>query len=85
MDTSGQIITVVKAIYIEDYKIFVTFSDESTQMIDFYPFLSGSTNPHIRKYLNLHEFKKFEVCEGDLIWNDYDLCFPIPDLYENTI
>jgi hypothetical protein len=47
--------------------------------------LSESLNPLIRKYLDLNEFKKFELDNGDLQWNDYDLCFPIADLYENCI
>ncbi len=54
-------------------------------MIDFYPFLSASLNPLIRKYLDPEEFSRFEINEGDLEWNDYDLCFPIADLYENKI
>ena len=80
-----QIITVRKVNYIGDYKLSITFNDNTTQVIDFYPFLSSSLNPHIRKYLNIAEFKKFEIKEGDLGWNDYDLCFPIADLYENNI
>jgi len=85
MITNNQIITVQKVNYIGDYKITITFNDNSAQTIDFYPFLSSSLNPHIRKYLNINEFKKFEIKEGDLEWNDYDLCFPIADLYENNI
>ena len=39
----------------------------------------------IKKYLNPDEFKKFTIEYGDLTWNDYDLCFPIADLYEGKI
>ena len=39
----------------------------------------------IRKYLDEKKFKQYELDDGDLEWNDYDLCFPIADLYENTI
>lgn len=55
------------------------------QVVDFQPFLSQSLNPLIRKYLAPEEFAKFEIDEGDLEWNDYDLCFPIADLYGNRI
>lgn len=85
MIADNQIIIIKEAKYIKDYKIKITFNDNSIQLIDFYPFLDSSLNPHIRKYLDINEFKKFKINEGDLEWNDYDLCFPIADLYENKI
>ncbi|MCX6583441.1 MAG: hypothetical protein NT166_24965 [Candidatus Aminicenantes bacterium] len=33
----------------------------------------------------MNAFKKFKIEYGDLIWNDYEMCFPIMDLYENNI
>lgn len=80
-----QVITVEKANYIGDYKLELEFNDKTKQAIDFCPFLSSSLNPLIRKYLSPDEFSKFEIVEGDLEWNDYDLCFSIADLYENRI
>ena len=29
--------------------------------------------------------EKVEHIDGDSEWNDYDLCFPVVDLYENKI
>jgi hypothetical protein len=80
-----QVITVERAKYIGDYKLELEFNDKTKQAIDFFPFLSSSLNPLIRKYLSPDEFSKFEIGEGDLEWNDYDLCFSIADLYENRI
>ena len=85
MIAENQIITIQEAKYIENYKINIIFNDNSSQVIDFYPFLSNSLNPHINKYLDINKFKNFLIHEGDLEWNDYDLCFPIADLYENNI
>ena len=68
-----------------DHKLKLSFNDGMEQMIDFGPFLSASLNPLIRKYLNPEVFKKYEIDNGDLEWNDYDLCFPVADLYENNI
>jgi hypothetical protein len=85
MITTDQVITIERARYICDYKLELMFNDNSKQLIDFYPFLSVSLNPLIRKYLNPKEFSKFRIDDGDLEWNDYDLCFPIADLYENRI
>ena len=68
-----------------DHKLKLSFNDGMEQMIDFGPFLSASLNPLIRKYLNPEVFKKYEIDNGDMEWNDYDLCFPVADLYENNI
>ncbi len=80
-----QIIFVEKVNHISNFKLELEFNDKTSQIIDFYPFLSVSLNPLIRKYLSPKEFAKFEIEGGDLEWNDYDLCFPIADLYENKI
>ncbi len=85
MILDDQVISVEKANHIGDFKLELEFNDKTRQIIDFYPFLSFSLNPLIRKYLSPTEFSKFAIDEGDLEWNDYDLCFPIADLYENKI
>lgn len=85
MIRDDQEITIKKADYIGGYKVALLFNDDTIQCIDFYPFLSSSLNPLIRKYLDQEQFSKFNVDNGDLEWNDYDLCFPIADLYENCI
>jgi len=79
------VITIKEATHIDDYKLQLVFNDQSSQLVDFQAFLSRSLNPLIRKYLAPEEFAKFEIDEGDLEWNDYDLCFPIADLYENRL
>ena len=85
MISDEQVISVEKVIQLSDFKLELKFNDKTRQVIDFYPFLSRSLNPLIRKYLSPEEFSKFQIDEGDLEWNDYDLCFPIADLYENRI
>lgn len=79
------IIRITSANYIGDYAIRVQFNDQSTRLIDFKPFLETSVHPSIRKYLNETLFKSFEIINGNLNWNDYDLIFPIEDLYEGKI
>lgn len=81
----NQIIFIKEVKYLGEYKLNLLFNDNTNQTIDFFQFLSDSLNPFIRKYLDLSEFKKYELDNGDLQWNDYDLCFPIADLYENNI
>ncbi len=85
MISDGQIIRIEKVKYLGDHKLKLSFNDGAEQLIDFAPFLSSSLNPLIRKYIDPEEFKKYEIDDGDLEWNDYDLCFPVADLYENNI
>ncbi len=67
------------------YKLRIEFSDGARRIIDFQPFLEASRNPIVRAYLEPSRFREFTIRDGDLMWGDYDLCFPIADLYENKI
>ena len=79
------VIAIEQAEYVEDYVLRLKFSDGKEAQVDFEPFLRQSLNPLIKKYLDKDVFKQFTVEYGDLYWNDYDLCFPIADLYEGRI
>ena len=81
----NQIIDILSAEYAPPYTIHVCFSDGSEQTIDFEPFLRRAQHPDIRKYLDPSLFQTFTIINGRLDWNDYDLCFPLQDLYENTL
>lgn len=83
MINTHQIIIIEKANYLDGYKIHLVFNDGTTQIINFENFILSSHNPHIAKYTDLDLFQSFSITDGDLEWNDYDLCFPIADLYEN--
>ena len=79
------LIEIKSAKYIGDYAIRVSFSDKTEKLIDFKPFLLNSLHPSIAKYLDENLFRQFKITDGNLNWNDFDLIFPIHDLYEGTI
>lgn len=79
------VIEIVGAEQISDYQLKLHFSDGMERVIDFEPFLRSSRNPMIRAYLERGKFAKYRLEYGDLVWDDYGLCFPIADLYENKI
>ena len=81
----GVVIDIVQAEYVGDYKLKLVFNDGIESVVDLEPFLRNSRNPLIRVYLDQEKFAHFRVEWGDLIWDDYSLCFPIADLYENRI
>ena len=79
------VIEIKSAIYVGNFVIRIDFNDGSVQSVDFKPFLSHTLHPSIRQYLNEDKFQKFVVADGNLNWNDYELNFPIEELYKGQI
>ncbi len=69
----------------QDYKISLKFNDGKEQTVDFAGFIKNTRHQDIKKYQNIDEFKKFHLTFGDLEWNDYELAFPIYDLYQGKV
>jgi hypothetical protein len=78
-------ISIKKAEYQGDYKIKLMFSDNKENIIDFKKFLTNAANPMAKKYLDEKLFTTYSIIYGDLIWNDYELCFPVWDLYMDNL
>ena len=78
-------LSIEKAKYLDDYKIFLQFNDKKEVVVDFEKFITKSQHPDIRKYRNLELFRRFRLSYGEIEWNDYDLVFPINDLYHQNI
>lgn len=83
--SKGVELNVVDARWISGYQLEISFSDGFTRLINFEPFLRGSMHAEIRKYLDINRFKEFEIRFGNLVWNEYDLCFSIEHLYSGAI
>jgi hypothetical protein len=79
------IISIQEVSYKGDYKINFQFSDGVERTIDFEEFLKKSKNPMTTKYLNKELFKSFTLDYGDIVWNNYEMCFPIWDLHKGEI
>ena len=78
-------INIQTAELVGDYRIRLRFDDGVEQVVDFQPFLSRSRHPQIRAYLDPVLFASFRIEYGDLVWGDYELCFPIMDLYRDSL
>ncbi len=83
--TESICIEITEVKYQAEYKLKLTFSDGKIQAVDFGSFLKRSQHPEIRKYLSLEKFMQFTFEYGYFHWNDYDLSFPVDDLYEGQI
>jgi len=84
-DNDVEIIEVLSASYIDDYVIRIEFNDGINQNVDFKPFLTRALHPSIRQYLDEAKFQQFKIADGNINWNDYELIFPLEDLYNGQI
>jgi hypothetical protein len=73
---------IESARYVENYKLELKFDDGKINVVDFENFILKSGHPEIKKYQDKNLFKNFNLTYGELEWGDYDLVFPIADLYE---
>jgi hypothetical protein len=81
----GIAVEVVHAERVGAYRIDLEFSDGHRSLVDFEPFLSGSLNVETHQFLDSDKFGTFRIEWGNLVWDDYEMCFPIEDLYASTL
>lgn len=79
--TETDVIDVTAARHVSGHRLEIEFSDGTRQVVDFGPFLRASQHPDIRSYLDQDRFAHFTIEDGTLHWNDFDLVFPVADLY----
>ncbi len=82
---ADQVIEVVKAEYVDGYRLALTFADGTWRIVDFAPFLERARNPMATQYRKLEKFKQFKIVNGNLNWNDYEMIFPVAQLYAGMI
>jgi hypothetical protein len=80
-----QYLEITEATYVSGYKICLVFNDGTEQIVDFGPFLRKATNPHTTQYRQMRKFKSFRLDYGDLMWGDFEMIFPLEDLYRGEI
>lgn len=84
-ESSYGIIDVINAEYAGDFSIHLQFSDGSSRLVNFKDFLSRAIHPSIKKYANEEKFRQFKLVDGNVNWNDFDMVFPVWDLYTGKI
>ena len=76
---------IIEATYVEGYKLHLVFNDGTKRVMDFARFLRQARNPMLTQYRQLRKFRSFHLHQGDLMWGDYEMIFPIMDLYRGEI
>jgi hypothetical protein len=75
---------VISAKYLNEYTIEVTFQDKKKNVIDFLPQLKN--NPLCKKYLDINQFIKFKIEQGNIVWGkDWEMIFTPESLYNNKL
>ena len=79
-------LAVTEAEYAGDYRLKLSFSDGTSQVVDFAPFLQNHPHPQHNKYRRLSNFKRFHIERGSVVWShDWDLIFPVSQLHQGYI
>lgn len=79
-------VSIVKAEYLDGLRLKLFFDDSTFRIVDFENFLSKHPHPQYNKYKNAARFKQFNLVMGNLVWGkDWDLVFPVYDLYRGKI
>jgi len=76
------VVRIEAAEYVPPYKLRLRFNDRHESLVDFGPFLTQSRHPAIQACHDRKRFRNFTIENGFLHWNDFDLVFPMADLYE---
>ena len=64
----------------------LSFSDNTTQVVDIGSFIRRHPHPQYNKYLNPRSFNRFAIENGNIVWGkNWDLMFPIEQLYVGRI
>ena len=76
-------LNIVKAEYLSNYVIRLTFADNTIRDIDFGIFLLNHSHPQHNKYRNPLYFSKFKIRNGNIVWGkNADLSFHEEGLYK---
>ena len=81
----AEIITVTKAKHARGHRLEIEFSDGIRRVVDFMPFLKRFRHPAYDKYMTVSGFKKYKIIGGNINWDDYNMIFPVEDLYRGEI
>ena len=80
-------LAVTGAEYVSELCLRLSFSDGTSQLVDFGPFLTiHPIHPQYNKYRQLTNFKRFCIERGNVVWGrDWDLIFPIAQLHQGYV
>lgn len=79
-------LSIISAKYVSPLSVDVSFSDGTERIVDVGSFIRNHPHPQYNRYLDENKFRKFSIEYGNLVWGkDWDLIFPVEDLYKGHL
>ena len=79
-------LAVTEAEHAGDRRLHLSFSDGTSQTVDFEPFLENHSHPQHNKYRRLTNFNRFRIEGGNVVWGrDWDLIFPVAQRHQGYV
>lgn len=76
---------VINVEQLDTHTLKITFNDSHISTINFLPYITNNKNEMVRDYIDSKLFNSYELVNGNVNWNDFDLIFAVEDLYKAEI
>ena len=77
---------IINAIDAGNLSVLLTFSDNTTQLVNVGDFIRRNPHPQYNNYLDRRKFKRFTIDNGNIVWGkNWDLMFPIEQRHAGNI
>ena len=77
---------VVRAEYAGNVSLRIYFSDGTSRIVDFEPYILNHPHPQYNRYIKPANFKKFSIEHGNVVWGkNWDMAFPVDALHRGVL
>lgn len=77
---------ITDAVDAGNLSVRLTFSDQTSQVVNIGNFIRQYPHPQYNKYLDERKFCRFKLEDGNIVWGkNWDLIFPIEQLHRGRI
>ena len=77
---------IIKAEDVGNLTVCLTFSDDTTKIVDIGDFIRRHPHSQYNKYLDPRKFSRFTIENGNIVWGkNWDLIFPIEQLHSGVV
>ena len=78
--------SVTKAEHVSKSRLRLSFSDGTSHIVNFGPFLQNYPHPQHNKYRQLANFKRFRIERSNVVWGrNWNLIFPVSQLHQGYV
>ena len=86
MSRKESTLSIVRAEYAGAVRLHIFFSDGTSKIVDFEPFILTHPHPQYNRYIEPKYFKRFTIEHGNIVWGkNWDMVFPIEQLHRGIV